>query len=256
MHMTHLVTPEMLEVQRIGHPATCQFVFPAWAEHDRFGIVVDEPFGGLGASHLIQMASGMFYEAKASRRVERKVYPEIYAFHYGRGFGAHAPFDFWPARREVILDRDHRALLDAINDRGITRLAIPDGPTRALEHRPKEEDAALDRIASAISYCPTGRVKDPTFSIRSKDKRTEYNTKQVVRLASGPPKTVVVGDRAQTILKESDTSYYDWIERRKADTTPEDRERAESRREALRDGSGFVTETYRFVDVADALKRF
>ena len=57
----------------------------------------------------------------------------------------------WPARREVILrTTDHREVLDAINDRGITRLAVPDRPMRDVVHRPKEEDAAFDRVASAF----------------------------------------------------------------------------------------------------------
>ena len=68
-----------------------------------------------------------YYDAKPSRRTSRSVYPEIYAFHIGKSHGAHAPYDFWPSRREVILRTDdHREVLDAINDRGITRLAIPD----------------------------------------------------------------------------------------------------------------------------------
>jgi len=256
MHMIHLLTSEMFEVRLHGDPSSIQSVFPNWIANDRFGIVIDEPFGGLGATHLIQVAATMFYDAKPSRRTERKVYPEIYALHYGRGFGAHAPFDFWPARREVILERDHRVLLDAINDRGITRLAIPDRPTRDIEHRPKEEDAALDRIVSAILYSPTGRVDAPDFSIRGNDLRTESNAKQVLRLAEGYPQKPVSRTASSASIKESDSSYADWIECRRSDTTLEERDRAELHRKALQDKTGLSTESYRFAGVADALKRF
>jgi hypothetical protein len=254
MHMINLLTSDMFEVQRAGHPSSPQAVFPNWVPNDRFGIVIDEPFGGLGATQLIQMAATLFYDAKPSRRSERKVYPEIYALHYGQGYGAHAPFDFWPARREAI--KDHRVLLDAINDRGITRLAIPDRPTRDIEHRPKEEDAALDRIVSAILYSPTGQVDGPDFSIRGNDQRTEFNPKQVLRLAGGSPRKAVSLVGSSALIKESDTSYYDWIEHRRSDTTAQDRERAELRRKALQDETGLSTESYRFVDVANALTRF
>jgi hypothetical protein len=98
--------------------------------------------------------------SKPSRRKELAVYPEIYAFHIGRGRGAHAPYDFWPARREVITSMDHREVLDAINDRGITRLAVPDRPIRTVVHRPKEEDAAFDRLASGFVYSASGRVSE------------------------------------------------------------------------------------------------
>jgi hypothetical protein len=255
MHMAHLLTSEMFEVELDGHPASPQAVFPDWNSSDRFGIVIDEPLGGLGATQLIQMATTMFYDVKPSRRSERKVYPEIYALHYGQGFGAHAPFDFWPARREVMLEKDHRVLLDAINDRGITRLAIPDRPRRDIEHRPKEEDAALDRIVSAILYSATGRVHAPDFSIRGNDRRTEYNPSQVLRLAREPLRRPTSASTASTQIKESDTSYYDWIEQRRSDTSTQDHERAEQRRKALQDDTGLSTETYRFTEIADALKR-
>ncbi len=256
MHMIHLLTSEMFEVWRYGQRSSLQAVFPNWEANDRFGIVIDEPLGGLGATHLIQIAATMFYDAKPNRRTERKVYPEIYALHYGRGFGAHAPFDFWPVRREVILERDHRVLLDAINDRGITRLAIPDRPERCLEHRPKEEDAALDRIVSTILYSPTGQIEGSDFSIRGNDQRTEFNPKQVLRLTQGSPQKAVSSAGSSASIKESDTSYYDWIESRKSDITSYDRDRAERRRKTLQDERGLSTESYRFINVADALQRF
>jgi hypothetical protein len=116
---------------------------------------------------LLQIAITSFYDIKPSRRTELTAYPEINAFHIGRGYGAHAPYDFWPARREVITSLDHREVLDAINDRGITRLAVPGRQPRDVIHRPKEVDAALDRIASAFVYSPSGRVADPDLVMLS-----------------------------------------------------------------------------------------
>ncbi len=255
MHVIQLLASDLFEIRLEGREAARHAVYPDWTANDRFGVVIDEPFGGLGASHLIQLASAMFYDAKPSRRSDRKVYPEIYALHYGHGFGAHAPFDFWPARREVILEKDPRVLLDAINDRAITRLAIPDRPRREIEHRPKEEDAALDRIVSAFVYSATGRVNAPNFSIRGTDARTEYNPKQVLKLARTPPRKPAASRIPAASIKETDTSYHEWIEERRADVSSDDIERAQSNREALRDDRGLSTESYRFVDVAEALQR-
>jgi hypothetical protein len=253
MHMINLLTVDMFDIELGSRPSSHSAVFPNWMAHDRFGIVIDEPFGGLGATHLIQLAATLFYDSRPSRRTERKIYPEIYALHYGRGFGAHAPFDFWPARREAIVARDPRVLLDAINDRGITRLAVPDRSIRDIVHRPKEEDAALDRIVSAIIYSATGQVEAAELSIRGNDPRTEFNPKQVLRLALGAPQRAAGG--GASLAKESDTSYTDWIESRRSDTTVQDRERAKLRRNALQDGSGLSTESYRFDEVANALRR-
>ena len=220
MHVIHLLASDMFDIRLGGQSSSREAIFPGWTAHDRFGIVIDEPFGGLGATQLIQLASAMFYDAKPTRRAERKVYPEIYALHYGGGFGAHAPFDFWPARREAILDGHPRILLDAINDRGITRLAIPDRPRREIEHRPKEEAAALDRIVSAIQYSATGRLDPSDFSIHGNDLRTEFNPRQVLQLAQGSPRNRASNVAASASIKETDTSYYDWIERRRSEHHP------------------------------------
>jgi hypothetical protein len=244
MHVASLLKSDMFDVEIDGRPASIADVLPDWHAHDRFGLVIDEAFGGIGATHLLQIAMTSFYDVKSSRRNELKVYPEIYAFHIGKAHGAHAPYDFWPARREVILETlDHREILDAINDRAM----------RDVAHRPKEEDAAFDRIASAFVYSAAGRVSDADVVIAGNDRRTEYNPSQVLkhfseeRLAATRPVT----DRP---VKELDTSYVDWLRLRSGDVTEDERRIAAARREALRE-NGVTRESYRRVSAAEALKR-
>jgi hypothetical protein len=253
MHVATLLASKMFDVEIDGQPASIADALPDWNPHDRFGLVIDESLGCVGATHLLQIAITAFYDVKPSRRRALKIYPEIYAFHIGKGHGAHAPYDFWPARREVILSTDHREILDAINDRGITRLAVPDRQPRDIQHRPKEEDAALDRVVSAFAYHPSGRVTDPDIRIAGNDKRTEYNPGRVLRPvyaatprpAATPPKRLV---------KETDPSYVDWLRERDNDVTEEERAIAERRRESLKH-DGLVTESYRRIAVSEALKR-
>jgi hypothetical protein len=193
------------------------------------------------------------------RRTSRAVYPEIYAFHIGKSHGAHAPYDFWPARREVILRTDdHREVLDAINDRGITRLAVPDRPLREVVHRPKEVEAALDRIASAFLYDASGRAGGGDVEIAGTDKRTEFNPSQVLR----PVSEIVAMRRAPGAvsssgipIKEADDDYARWLVACDAEIAPEERQRALGVRQNLRSSEGLVTETYRRVEVDEALKR-
>lgn len=251
MHVVSLLKSGMFDVQIEGKPAAIADVFPDWHAHDRFGLVIDEPFGGIGATHLLQLAMTLFYDVKPSRRTTLAVYPEIYAFHIGKGHGAHAPYDFWPARREVILSNDHREILDAINDRGITRLAVPDRKPRQVQHRPKEEDAALDRIVSAFVYSPGGQVENADLVIAGNDKRTEYNPRQALRPFSPERSSSAVSTTARPV-KETDTSYTDWLRERKDDVTEDHRLAIEQRRERLRK-DGIVSESYRRTAVADAL---
>jgi hypothetical protein len=249
-----LLKTEMFDISIDGRSASVDDLFPNWNPHDRFGVVIDEAFGGIGATHLLQLAMTAYYDVKPSRRTTLTVYPEIYAFHIGKGFGAHAHYDFWPARKEIVLvTTDHREVLGAINDRGITRLAVPDRPMREVIHRPKEEDAAFDRIASAFVYSASGRTAGADVTITGKDKRTEYNPNQTLRPLA-ELRVNRISSATGRPVKEADDTFLHWLIEREADVTDEDRARARARREALKTGN-LVQESYRRISVEEALKR-
>ena len=253
MHVIDLLNSNMFDVEVSGAKASISDVFPNWNAHDRFGVLIYDALGGLGATHLIQIAITSFYDSKPARRTERKVYPEIYAIHVGQWWGTHVPFDFWPARKEFLVSDDHREILDAINDRAITRLAVPQRPARDLVHRRKEEDAALDRIVTAAMYSATGRIGDPDFSIRGTDRRTETNPQRVLRPLQISEAQAAAVAKSGVPMKEGDPDYRAWLMQHEQDITIDQRAIAESNRLALRK-DGLVTETYRFLRPADALK--
>lgn len=247
MHTVTQLKASMFDVSVGGVPATPGDVFPDWHLNDRLGVVIDEPLGGLGATHLIQLAITSFYDAAERRRGALTVYPEIFAFHFGKGRGSHAAFDFWPARREVMLSGDPCDLLDAINDRGITRLAVPDRQPREFQYRPKEADTALDRIQSAFVYDASGRVKDGTIRIAGNHRASEGNPGRVLRpVYLDKPK-----DLAKP-FKEADSAYITWLKLRAADVSQDQRDARAAWRDAMKQ-DGLVWETYRPVPVAEAL---
>ena len=83
MHVVTLLKADMFDVEIDGKPASIAQALPDWNPHDRFGLVIDDALGGIGATHLLQIAITAFYDIKPSRRTELTVYPEIYAFHIG-----------------------------------------------------------------------------------------------------------------------------------------------------------------------------
>ncbi len=250
MHTIALLRSDMFDIEVDGAPAEIADVFPGWHLHDRLGLVIDEPLGGLGATHLVQIAITSFYDALERRRGELTVYPEIYAFHFGKGHGSHAAFDFWPARREVILSEDPCDLLDAINDRGITRLVVPDRPAAGdFAYRPKELDMALDRIQSAFIYDSSARIPQANIRITGNDPRTEVNPSRVLRpVYLDKPKELAKP------FKEADSAYIKWLKLRADDITQEQRDEAIRRRENVTQ-DGLASETYRRIDVPEALAR-
>ncbi|WP_284755526.1 hypothetical protein [Arthrobacter sp. efr-133-R2A-120] len=182
MHVASDVKEHLFDVTIDGSPRRPGEVMAGWSPHDRFGIVVREPFGALGASLLIQLAALQFYEARTARRDENPQYPQTYLFHVGGAFGDHSSFDVWPARHEVMVTDAPCALLGEINDRGITRLAVPIGRARPLDYLQAQasgwtdRSAALDRISSVLVYSPDGHVPDHDVTVRAADRQLELMT--------------------------------------------------------------------------------
>lgn len=178
MHVADQLFVEAFEVQIKGEQASHESVFPDWSLLDRFGIVVTEPLGGLGASLLLQLAIAEFYAVRAGT----PVYPEIYLFHVGGPHGDFSNFDFWPPRKEVrVAAAQPVSLLEAINAHGITRLAIPlsdIGPESVLRTGPStwaEQASAAERLRSCFVYSSEGRVIDGELRISSSDPRVRVN---------------------------------------------------------------------------------
>lgn len=152
MHVAGELFVEAFEAQVEGERVSPDTVFPDWSPLDRFGIVVTEPLGGLGASLLIQLAIAMFYSVRPDRRAGAPVYPEIYLLHVGGPHGDFSYFDFWPPRKEVrVAAAQPVSLLEAINAHGITRLAMPLGAD-VVERRVDEvAQSVRDRVAAALA---------------------------------------------------------------------------------------------------------
>lgn len=254
MHTATQLREDLFAVTHQGATASRRDLLPDWGPWDRLGVVVTEPFGAVGASHLIQLAITAFYDERPERRDPagpHAAYPEIYLFHLGGPHGDHSAYDFWPSRREVHVEHDARAVLGAVNDRGITRLVVPDGTSRPIEHELFEAGVAAGRITNAFAYSPTGRVRDPEWSVTGLSEDTEANPRLVLE-----PETRVAR-AAAVIARPIDPALEarSWP-RRVAERLHEARvglALAQHRRVAIRDEAGLVRETYRSVTVEDAL---
>jgi hypothetical protein len=263
MHTALQLSADDFGIEIDDAPASLESLFPDWQPHDRFGIVVHEPFGAIGASHLIQAAIVAFYDVRPGRRAGRgpgiaepndaAIYPEIYVFHVGGRHGDYSMFDFWPARKEVFVEADPRVVLDAINDRAITRLAIPEGPATPVQHEYKEPAAARDRIESVFVYSATGRVARPTITISGVGADVEANPRDVL----DPEK--MCSEVSAADFKRFDSTDPVLLERewsrlilQRAREAQDGLELARSRRAALEEAR-VLRETYRRISVDDAL---
>jgi hypothetical protein len=252
VHTSRQLDRSLFDVEIDGRPATREDLIPDWGPLDRFGIVVSEPFGTVGASYLLQLAITAFYDVRPRRRDrERPVYPDVFVFHVGGRFGDHAFFDVYPPRKEVFVENQPAAILEAINDRGITRLAVPDRTRDDVRHGWKEPAQALDRIASAWAYSAAGRTKGADIAITSASPLAEANTK----IAVHPSRSYHEQQQARAAIGDISVPEDEFLVLpidREAEVSKADRDAVRDARTELEGPEG-RTETYRRLDVAHAL---
>lgn len=182
MHVAHQLKQENLRITIEQQDADLNALFPQGHKYDRYGFLITEPYGSFGASLLIQAAIVHFYDINPVRRDTEPMYPEIYMFHVGGTFGDHSSFDFWPSRKEVFVETGQpAALLEAIVDRGITRLAVPDiapadpallqGGTNSFA----DIGSARNLLASCFVYDASGMTEDAEVVLSSDHPSFEAN---------------------------------------------------------------------------------
>ena len=169
MHTTALRSQDF-EIAVDGRPGTLTDVFPGFTEDDRLGIVIHEHLGAAGAGSLILAAVTGFYDGLRATGEPFFAYADYFAFHVGADHGTLRKLDVYPAHKEVVVANDAEEILEAINDRGVTRLLVPDAPAVAGLGEPELQretrHSAQRRIRTALVYSPTGQTTGADVLVR------------------------------------------------------------------------------------------
>ena len=157
----------MFEIEVAGRPARIEDLFAGFSEHDRVGLVMRRPCGALGASALLTAAITAFYDVQRARSESFFVYPDYFIFHVGGPLGDHGRLDVWPRRKEVVVADDAERILEAIDDRAITRLLVEEGEPSDAGLPDEPVASARLRIRTCLAYSPAGRVPNADVRIAS-----------------------------------------------------------------------------------------
>jgi hypothetical protein len=242
MHSSQELRSSLFEIEVEGQSTRLEDLFEGFGEHDRLGVVVRQPCGAVGASALITATVTAFYDIQRARSDDFFVYPSYFLFHVGRPFGDHSMLDVWPARKEVVVPPEPERILEAIVDRGVTRLVVVDGQAAAVDFPPELLAGARMDIVSCLAYSPSGRVRDSDVRIASND------------VTEGYVGAILDPDAHVAELRADDAAgaYADTIGSRADEVTREQRAEVAARRaELLEDGR--PVETYRRIGVDEAL---
>jgi hypothetical protein len=167
MHSSRELRSSSFEITVGGREVQLVDLFHGFSEHDRLGVVLRRPCGAVGASALITATITAFYDLHRTRGPDFFVYPDYFLFHVGQPLGDHARLDIWPSRKEVVVPEDAEQVLEAINDRAITRLVVEDGEPGEPTFEPEAVASARARIATCLVYSASGRVREADVRIRS-----------------------------------------------------------------------------------------
>lgn len=259
MHVAGQLFTSSFRTTIAGKTVPPEDAIEGWSPLDRFGIVVTEPLGALGASLLMQLVTARFYDVMPERRTSRPTYPEIYLFHAGGPYGNFSYFDFWPPRKEMRLPaQDPQSVLEAINACGVTCLAVPAGPSgsaEAFHTGPSiwaEQASAKDRLRWCFSYDSSGAVEDADLTITAADDRVYENIRDTLR--------PLQGFEAQDVFNPEGSSDLDterWVKlllERAEEVDPTIHEQFSARFAEHTTGRS-LTEIYRRITADEALER-
>lgn len=142
-------------------------VLPPIAIPDRLGIVMGHGAEGLGAGTFILASVIDFYAALSDQKTEFFEYPDFYTFQATTDPADYRMFDIYPDHKNVGIEGDAESVLQAVNDRAIDILLVPNRPPSTTQIEAITRRSAERRLDACYLYAPRGRLDDPDFRIEA-----------------------------------------------------------------------------------------
>lgn len=171
MHTAEIMKSSDFSFSIDGKKCLIDDIFKGFNEQDRLGIIVSKAGGAAGTSALLMAAVTRFYDFYRSNLGEKKdqirIYPDFFIFHLDQLWFNSFFMDIWPPHKNVVVKDDPEQILEAVNDRGITRLIVED--IKAVEAIFLKEtlNSAKFRLKTAIAYSSSGRTNNGNIEITS-----------------------------------------------------------------------------------------
>ena len=154
------------EMIAAGHPVALAEYFRGFTNTKRLGLLAPNRLEGVGAVSLIMAHVTAFYNAYRATGEDFFAYPDYFTFQSRAPKAAYGMFDIWPEHKDVLVGTDAAERLNAITDRGVNILLVPDGPPAPCEYQRQQVAAAERLIETCCAYSATGAVADPDLVIR------------------------------------------------------------------------------------------
>jgi len=164
MHISKLRGTDF-EIEWRGEPVTHAEFFAPSRETERVGIVAPHRFEAIGAITLVMAYVTAFYDRYRERSTEFFAYPDFFTFQREVPCADYGMFDIWPSHKNVHVPRDAQQTAEAITDRGVTVLLVPDESVRDAAIAPVERESARRSVKRCFAYSGTGSVRSSDLSV-------------------------------------------------------------------------------------------
>lgn len=171
MHTAEIMNSQDFSFSIDGKKSLIDDLFKGFNEQDRLGFIVSKPDGITGASALLMAAVTRFYDFYRSNLGDKagqiRIYPDYFIFHVGQLWFNSFFLDIWPPHKNVVVEDDPEQILEAVNDRGITRLIVEDIAPVEGAFLKETLNSAKSRIKTAVAYSASGRTDNGNIEITS-----------------------------------------------------------------------------------------
>ena len=159
MHSSYALDATDFTVERDGGTQPLSELWPGgYRPGDRLGVVLAQPMDAVGCSNLICGTITLFYEHLRATRGTGNFfrYSDVFLFGVGCEPGDFNQLDVWPLHKFVtVLQPTAEALIEMLNDRRITLLAIPDTGARCRgEVVLSTWNTYLETVRCVVTYSP------------------------------------------------------------------------------------------------------
>jgi hypothetical protein len=165
MHSSEALAATDFEYRNASGTRTETGSMPDIALSNRLGVVVRNPFDGIGAATFVLSCVTGFYDEYRAETDDFYAYPDYFTFQSDGRLVDYRWFDIWPDHKNVETAPKAEAVLRAINDRAVDILLVPDGPTSDPDFEATTREGFERRIDECYLYAPNGRLEDPSVSI-------------------------------------------------------------------------------------------
>lgn len=152
-------------IARRGVAVTHADCFSSVRDTDRVGVVIPRRLEGIGAITLIMSYVTAFYDRYRERGSEFYAYPDFYTFQREAPCADYCGFDIWPYHKNVHVSADAQGTAEAITDRGVTVLLVPDKDAIEVAIAPVELESARRNVRQCFAYSETGTTATSDLEI-------------------------------------------------------------------------------------------